>query len=66
MKKQILYGITNYEEIVQKNGYFVDKTPYIEKLGYPSKSRHLIISTLFDLLTIQDSSHSFFITNVLP
>lgn len=32
MKKQILYGIANYEEIVQKNGYFVDKTIYIEKL----------------------------------
>ncbi|EDN72449.1 conserved hypothetical protein [Beggiatoa sp. SS] len=32
MKKQILYGSANYEEIVQKNGYFVDKTVYIEKL----------------------------------
>jgi hypothetical protein len=32
MKKQILYGTANYEEIVQKNGYFVDKTHYIEKL----------------------------------
>ncbi len=32
MKKQVLYGSANYEEIVQKNGYFVDKTAYIEKL----------------------------------
>ncbi len=32
MKKQVLYGSANYEEIVQKNGYFVDKTVYIEKL----------------------------------
>ncbi|MBF0242048.1 MAG: AAA family ATPase [Desulfamplus sp.] len=32
MKKRILYGNANYEEIVSKNGYFVDKTAYIEKL----------------------------------
>ncbi len=32
MKKQILYANANYEEIVEKNGYFVDKTHYIEKL----------------------------------
>ena len=32
MKKRILYGSANYEEIVAKNGYFVDKTHYIEKL----------------------------------
>lgn len=32
MKKRILYGVANYEEMVQKNGYFVDKTAYIEKL----------------------------------
>ncbi len=32
MKKRVLYGVANYEEIVQKNGYFVDKTSYIEKL----------------------------------
>ncbi len=32
MKKRVLYGTANYEEIVQKNGYFVDKTAYIEKL----------------------------------
>ncbi|MBF0204121.1 MAG: AAA family ATPase [Desulfamplus sp.] len=32
MKKRILYGNANYEEIISKNGYFVDKTHYIEKL----------------------------------
>jgi Predicted AAA-ATPase/PD-(D/E)XK nuclease superfamily len=32
MRKRILYGVANYEEIVTKNGYFVDKTQYIEKL----------------------------------
>lgn len=32
MKKRILYASANYEEIVSENGYFVDKTHYIEKL----------------------------------
>ncbi len=32
MKKRILYGNANYEDIAYKNGYFVDKTHYIEKL----------------------------------
>ncbi|MBF0225020.1 MAG: AAA family ATPase [Desulfobacterales bacterium] len=32
MKKKVLYGSADYEEIVRKNGYFVDKTAYIEKL----------------------------------
>jgi len=32
MKKQVLYGVADYEELVRDNGYFVDKTPYIEKL----------------------------------
>ncbi|MFW6332672.1 MAG: AAA family ATPase [Thermodesulfobacteriota bacterium] len=32
MKKRILYANANYEEIVSENGYFVDKTHYIEKL----------------------------------
>jgi hypothetical protein len=31
-KKRILYGNASYKEIVHKNGYFVDKTHYIEKL----------------------------------
>ncbi|MCP4345575.1 MAG: AAA family ATPase [Desulfobacterales bacterium] len=32
MKKRILYASANYEEVVRKNGYFVDKTHYIEKM----------------------------------
>ena len=32
MKKRILYGSADYEEVIAKNGYFVDKTRYIEKL----------------------------------
>lgn len=32
MKKRVLYANANYEEIVSDNGYFVDKTRYIEKL----------------------------------
>jgi hypothetical protein len=32
MKKQVLYGTADYKEIVLENGYFVDKTDYIEKL----------------------------------
>ena len=32
MKKRILYASANYEEIVAENGYFVDKTHYLEKL----------------------------------
>ncbi|QTA87175.1 AAA ATPase domain-containing protein [Desulfonema magnum] len=34
MKKRILYANANYEEMVSKNGYFVDKTEYIDKLEY--------------------------------
>ncbi|MCP4692133.1 MAG: AAA family ATPase, partial [Desulfobacterales bacterium] len=32
MKKPIPYGVADYEELVRDNGYFVDKTLYIEKL----------------------------------
>ena len=32
MKKRVVYGVANYVELVQKNGYFVDKTPYIKNL----------------------------------
>src|SRR5690348_7101327 len=31
-KKRVVYGVANYAEQVQKNGYFVDKTEYIQKL----------------------------------
>ena len=32
MKKRILYGVANYAEIAEKNGYFVDKTSWLAKL----------------------------------
>jgi Predicted AAA-ATPase/PD-(D/E)XK nuclease superfamily len=32
MKKRMLYGVANYEEIIAENGYFVDKTRYIPEL----------------------------------
>lgn len=32
MPKRILYSEANYETIIKENGYFVDKTEYIEKL----------------------------------
>ncbi|MCP4111667.1 MAG: AAA family ATPase [Desulfobacteraceae bacterium] len=32
MKKTVQYGVADYEELVRDNGYFVDKTMYIEKL----------------------------------
>ncbi len=32
MKKNVLYSVANYAEIVRDNGYFVDKTDYIKKL----------------------------------
>ena len=32
MKKRVLYSEANYEAIVEDNGYFVDKTLYVEKL----------------------------------
>lgn len=31
-RKRIVYGNANYADLVQKNGYFVDKTEFIAKL----------------------------------
>lgn len=31
-RKRVLYGVSNYEEMVRKHGYFVDKTAYIHAL----------------------------------
>lgn len=31
-RKRVVYGVANYAEQVQKNGYFVDKTEHIHKL----------------------------------
>ena len=30
--KKLPYGISNYEELITDEYYYVDKTPYIEKL----------------------------------
>jgi hypothetical protein len=30
--KTLRYGISDFRSLIQKNGYFVDKTPYIQKL----------------------------------
>ena len=32
MRKRILYGIANYAELVEKNGYFFDKTHWLAEL----------------------------------
>ena len=32
LTKKILYGKSNFEAIIQNNGYYVDKTRFIEKL----------------------------------
>lgn len=32
MKKRVLYSEANYRSIVQKRGYFIDKTEYVERL----------------------------------
>ncbi len=32
MKLKMPYGISNYEELITENYYYVDKTKYIEKL----------------------------------
>ncbi len=41
MKKRVLYGEANYEDLVRKHGYFVDKTMYIEKLEQISNPVYL-------------------------
>lgn len=30
--KKLPYGISNYQELIEDGYYYVDKTPYIEKL----------------------------------
>ena len=36
--KELPYGISNYERLVESNCYYVDKTRYIEQLEVPSNS----------------------------
>ena len=32
MTKKILYGTSNFEAVITDNGYYIDKTHFIEKL----------------------------------
>ena len=51
MNLKMPYGISNYEELVTENYYYVDKTEYIEKLEeLPEKSltKNFIFSTLIN------------------
>ena len=39
MIKKLPYGISNYEELIEENYYYVDKTMYIKKLEDLSEKR---------------------------
>ncbi len=41
--KKLPYGISNYEELVAKNCYYVDKTKYIETLEGLNNSRIMFL-----------------------
>ena len=41
--KKLPYGISNYEELVEDNYYYVDKTPYIEKLESLAEKRIMFL-----------------------
>ena len=41
--KKLPYGISNYEELVEDNYYYVDKTQYIEKLEQLSEKRIMFL-----------------------
>ena len=41
--KKLPYGISNYEELVEDNYYYVDKTKYIEKLEELSEKRIMFL-----------------------
>jgi len=55
MKKRILYGVANYEEIVAKNGYFIDKTQYIERLEEIENPVFLRPPAVWQVPVVQDS-----------
>ena len=38
--KKLPYGISNYEELITQNYYYVDKTKYIEQLENVSEKRN--------------------------
>ena len=39
MIKKLPYGISNYEELIEDNYYYVDKTKYIEMLEIMGQKR---------------------------
>ena len=41
--KEIPYGISNYEELIEENYYYVDKTSYIEKLESLAQKRIMFL-----------------------
>lgn len=41
--KKLPYGISNYEELITDNYYYVDKTPYIEKLEQLAEKRIMFL-----------------------
>ena len=41
--KKLPYGISNYEELITDEYYYVDKTPYIEKLENLSEKRIMFL-----------------------
>ena len=41
--KKLPYGISNYEELIADNYYYVDKTKYIEKLENLSEKRLMFL-----------------------
>ena len=41
--KKLPYGISNYEELIKENYYYVDKTMYIEKLENLPEKRILFL-----------------------
>ena len=41
--KKLPYGISNYEELIEDNNYYVDKTEYIEKLEKLAEKRIMFL-----------------------
>lgn len=41
--KKLSYGISNYEELIEDNFYYVDKTPYIEILKNLAEKRIIFL-----------------------
>ena len=41
--KKLPYGVSDYEKIIEKNYYYVDKTKYIEKLENLAEKRIMFL-----------------------